>query len=112
MIDAINLLKKTPDCVLIDGNQALDIEITQQTIIKGDSKSAAIAAASILAKVYRDKLMEKLALQYPEYGFDSHMGYASKSHRNTIIEVGPCPIHRKTFLKNVLQKRQQMDLFE
>ena len=96
---AINGLKITPDVVLVDAVK-LDISIKTVPIIKGDLKSYTISSASILAKVYRDELMKKYAELYPDYGFDRNSGYGTKEHINAIKGVGPCPIHRKTFIKN------------
>jgi ribonuclease HII len=112
-IDEINILQATflameramaqldpkPELALIDGNRAKDFGLPVQTIVKGDSLSASIAAASILAKVTRDRYMEELAAQYPQYGFEVHKGYPTKRHYAAIAEFGPCPAHRRTFLK-------------
>jgi len=114
-IDEINILQATflamqravdklgvrPELLLIDGNRARDFGIPAETIVKGDSLSANIAAASILAKVTRDRLMEELALTYPQYGFEIHKGYGTKKHYEALREFGPCPIHRRTFLRNL-----------
>lgn len=97
MARAIEALKVKPDILLIDGNQSLDLALPQRTLVKGDSRSAAIAAASIIAKEYRDELMDRYALEYPQYGFDSNMGYPTRAHRDALAEIGPSPIHRKTF---------------
>lgn len=85
------------DLLIIDGNFLVDFNIVQKSIIKGDSKSASIAAASILAKVYRDEFMENIDTKYPEYGFSKHFGYGTKQHLDMIKKYGPSPIHRKTF---------------
>lgn len=112
-IDEINILQATflamqraleqltikPELALIDGNRQRDFGIPVKTVIKGDSLSANIAAASILAKVTRDDLMVELAQQYPEYQFDIHKGYGTKVHYAALTEYGPSPIHRMTFLK-------------
>lgn len=112
-IDEINILQATflameralaqleirPDFALIDGNRQKDFGLPVKTIVKGDSRSANIAAASVLAKVTRDDLMEKMALEYPEYGFEIHKGYGTKAHYAALTEYGPSPIHRMTFLK-------------
>ena len=79
-----------------------EIAIRQKGIIKGDAKSVSIAAASILAKVTRDRIMEEYDAKYPEYGFGKHKGYGTKQHIDAIRKYGPCPIHRMTFLKNIL----------
>ena len=112
-IDEINILQATflamgraleqlsvrPALALIDGNRETDFGLPVKTVVKGDSLSANIAAASILAKVTRDNLMLELAQQYPEYGFDIHRGYGTKAHYEALRTYGPCPIHRRSFLK-------------
>lgn len=96
---AVEKLSSRPDFVLTDGNMMLDIAIPQQSIVKGDAKVASIGAASILAKVYRDKLMEKYAEAFPYYGFERNAGYGTSAHIEAIREIGICTIHRKTFVK-------------
>ena len=96
---AIDQLSVKPDLALIDGNRAKDFGLPVQTIVKGDSLSSSIAAASILAKVTRDRLMEELDGKYPEYGFAVHKGYGTKRHYEALRQYGPCEIHRRTFLK-------------
>ena len=96
---AVSQLAVKPEILLIDGNRERDFHIPVETIIKGDSRSASIAAASILAKVTRDDYLLEMAQQYPEYGFDIHKGYGTKAHYAAIEKYGPCPIHRMTFLK-------------
>lgn len=86
-----------PDFLLVDGKFEVPLHISQQALIKGESKSASIAAASIVAKVFRDALMEQLHHKYPHYGFHLHKGYATKIHRQAIARYGPCPIHRFSF---------------
>ena len=112
-IDEINILQATflamrralaqlsiqPSIALIDGNRETDFGLPVRTIVKGDSLSANIAAASILAKVTRDDFMLEQAKLYPEYGFDIHKGYGTKAHYEALRKYGPCPIHRRTFLK-------------
>lgn len=112
-IDEINILQATflaveralgalairPGLVLIDGNQEKDFGLPVRTVVKGDSLSANIAAASVLAKVSRDDVMLEFARQYPEYGFDIHKGYGTKAHYAALTQYGPCPIHRRSFLK-------------
>ena len=114
-IDEINILQATflameramaqlappPELALIDGNRSKDFGLPVRTIVKGDSLSASIAAASILAKVTRDRLMEQYDEQYPQYGFAVHKGYGTKRHYEALREYGPCPIHRRTFLKKL-----------
>lgn len=102
MKKAINCLKETPDYLLVDAAHVPDVNIDQKSIIKGDSKSISIAAASILAKVTRDSLMYEYDKMYPEYGFASHKGYGTDQHYKAIREHGITPIHRKSFLKNIL----------
>ena len=115
-IDEINILQATylamkravegleikPDYVLIDGNRMPPIDIPAETIVKGDGKSASIAAASIIAKVSRDRYMLELAKKYPQYEFEKHKGYGTKLHYEKIAEHGISDIHRKSFLKKVL----------
>lgn len=112
-IDEINILQATylameraiaqlsvkPELALIDGNRAKDFGLPVQTVIKGDSLSASIAAASILAKVTRDNLMLDAAAEYPLYSFDVHKGYGTKAHYEALTNYGPSPIHRMSFLK-------------
>lgn len=114
-IDQINILQATflameralaqlpvkPQFALIDGNREKDFGLPVKTVIKGDSLSANIAAASVLAKVTRDDLMEQYALEYPGYGFEVHKGYGTKAHYEAIGRLGPSPIHRMTFLKKL-----------
>lgn len=97
MGEAIDGLSAVPGHVLIDGNMARGIEIPYTCVVKGDSKSISIAAASILAKVTRDRYMIQLAEKYPEYMFEKHKGYATKLHYEKILEYGPSNIHRKSF---------------
>lgn len=102
MRGAVDGLKIRPDYVLIDGNKSPVIEIENEPVIKGDSKSMSIAAASILAKVSRDRYIIKMAEQFPGYGFEKHKGYGTKAHYEAIEKLGICEIHRKTFLKKIL----------
>ncbi len=94
---AISGLNPSADFVLIDGNRAKGIDLPFETVVKGDSKSFSIAAASILAKVARDRYIEEADKLYPEYGFAIHKGYGTKAHLEAIQKYGPCPIHRLTF---------------
>ena len=96
---ALAQLKIRPELALIDGNRQKDFGINVETVVKGDSRSANIAAASVLAKVTRDDYMEAMALEYPGYGFEVHKGYGTKAHYEALRERGPSPIHRMTFLK-------------
>ena len=102
---AIDRLAKRPDFALIDGNRdrgrTAAITVPHRCLVKGDSLSASIAAASILAKVSRDRYMVDMAAKYPEYRFDRHKGYGTKLHYELLAQHGPSPIHRKTFLKRV-----------
>lgn len=112
-IDQINILQATylameqalaqlavkPDIALIDGNRAKDFGLPVKTVVHGDSLSASIAAASVLAKVTRDDLMLQMAEEYPQYGFEIHKGYGTKAHYEALTAHGPSPIHRMTFLK-------------
>ena len=97
MKQAVDKLLINPDILLIDGNQKIESPIEQWTIVKGDAKSLSIAAASILAKVTRDRIMKNYHQQYPQYEFSRHKGYGTQRHRDLIVKHGPCPIHRKTF---------------
>ncbi len=92
-------LGMSADLILIDGNKLPPIEGNVKTVVKGDATSASIAAASILAKVARDRCMDELAKQYPEYGFEKHKGYGTKAHYEAVDKYGLCPIHRPSFFK-------------
>ena len=119
-IDEINILQATfqameqavaglamePDLVLVDGNREPPLSMQTECIVGGDGKSACIAAASILAKVTRDRLMEQLDAEYPQYGFAVHKGYGTKRHYEALRTYGPCPIHRQSFLKKFYEKNQ------
>ena len=105
MNKAVNGLNIRPDYVLIDGNRIKGMEIPHETIVKGDAKSISIAAASILAKVSRDRVMYEMAEQYPLYGFDKHKGYGTKAHCDAILKYGACEIHRRSFLKKILGEK-------
>ena len=96
---AINQLSVKPELALIDGNRAKDFGVPVETVVHGDSLSASIAAASVLAKVTRDDYMLKMAEEYPGYDFEIHKGYGTKAHYAALTQLGPCPIHRMTFLK-------------
>ena len=103
---AIAMLDPAPDIALVDGNTVRDIETPARAIIGGDGKCACIAAASVLAKVTRDRLMLELAREYPQYGFEQHKGYGTKAHYAAIDAYGPCPAHRMSFLKKYYAKRK------
>jgi ribonuclease HII len=123
VIDEINILNATlfamkqavqnltikPNLVLVDGNRKFQSEIPVIPIVKGDAKSFSIAAASILAKVTRDRLMKKLSRQYPVYLWEQNKGYPTRQHREIILMVGPSPLHRKSFLKNILTEQQALE---
>lgn len=96
---AVSRLRIKPDFALVDGNRDPKLGIPTQTLVKGDSRSANIAAASILAKVTRDDRMLEAAKDYPGYGFEIHKGYGTKAHYAALTELGPCAIHRMSFLK-------------
>ena len=98
---AVEKLSVRPDIVLVDGNRAPFMPVPVKTVVKGDSLSASIAAASVLAKVTRDRLMEEQDALYPAYGFAVHKGYGTKRHYEALAEHGPCAIHRMTFLKKL-----------
>jgi ribonuclease HII len=98
---AIGALSVKPELALIDGNREKDFGVPVKTVVHGDSLSASIAAASVLAKVTRDDLMLKMAEEYPQYGFEIHKGYGTKAHYQALADHGPSPIHRMTFLKKL-----------
>ena len=102
---AVEGLSRVPDYVLVDGNRDPSIGLPTATLVGGDGKAACIAAASVLAKVTRDRLMCEYDELYPVYGFAKHKGYGSKAHYRALLEHGPSPIHRMTFLKNLEEKR-------
>ena len=101
---AVEGLDVKADYAMIDGNRLPDLSIDSEFIIKGDAKSMSIACASILAKVSRDRLLYEYAEEYPEYLFDKHKGYGTKAHVEAIRKYGPCPYHRLSFLKKILNK--------
>lgn len=98
---AIKMLNPAADFALIDGNRNQGIELQNEMVVHGDARSASIAAASILAKVSRDRFMVELAEQYPQYAFEKHKGYPTKLHYERLRQYGPSPVHRKTFLKKL-----------
>jgi len=102
MNGAVDSLTEKADYVLIDGNSIKNMKTPHETVVKGDAKSISIAAASILAKVSRDRYITEIAEKYPEYGFEKHKGYGTKAHNEAILKYGPSDIHRKTFLKKLL----------
>ena len=102
---AVEGLSQTADYALIDGNRMPPLAIPGETVIKGDARSASIAAASILAKVSRDRYMLEMAQIYPQYQFEKHKGYGTKLHYEMLDTFGPCPLHRQTFLRTWYDKR-------
>lgn len=115
---AVEQLSIEPDYILVDGrdyplfsNKAQNGSIAGQAVIKGDARSQVIAAASILAKVHRDRLMKHYAEDFPQYGFEKHKGYGTKEHRQKIAELGPCPIHRKKFIRNIVNQIASDQMF-
>lgn len=103
---AIDSLSVKPDLALIDGNQKPHTDIEEVTVVKGDAKSMSIAAASVLAKVSRDRFMLEMAEKYPQYEFARHKGYGTKLHYEKIAQYGVCDIHRRTFLKKILGEQK------
>lgn len=99
---AFDAMQRRCDYVLVDGNRMPLMPVPGETVVKGDAKSPSIAAASILAKVSRDRVMLEYAKQYPEYQFEKHKGYGTKAHVEALRAFGPSPIHRRTFLKKIL----------
>ncbi len=97
MVQAVSALKPPPDYLLVDGNFPLPLSLPQQAVVHGDSRSLSIGAASIVAKVVRDRMMTAYDRQYPEYSFAAHKGYGTKEHLKALELCGPCPLHRLTF---------------
>ncbi len=110
MEQALSMLNHTVDIVLIDGNMEIHTGLPQKTIIDGDKLHLSIAAASVVAKIYRDGIMEIYANQYPEYGFEKHKGYGTKEHMAALEKYGPCPLHRKTFLRKFFNKQSKLPM--
>ena len=108
MREAVRALGVVPDVLLNDAVRIPGLDVPQVPIVKGDAKSVSIAAASILAKVTRDHMMMEYDKIYPEYGFAKHKGYGTKMHNEAILTYGPCPIHRRTFLKKLLGEEAAM----
>jgi ribonuclease HII len=104
MAEAINSMEIAPDYILCDAIDSLDITQEIMGIVKGDSLSYSIGAASIIAKQTRDSMMIDYAEIYPEYGFERHKGYGTAQHRKALVEYGPCAIHRATFIRKILGK--------
>lgn len=110
---AVESLSIKPDYILIDGNRSPYFTVPSEAIVKGDRLSISIAAASIVAKVTRDRMMDELHTSWPDYGFSEHKGYGTAKHLQAIKQLGPCPIHRKTFepIKSSLSQLIRKDLF-
>lgn len=106
---AVSMLDPAPDLVLVDGNVARGFGMATKTVIGGDGISMSIAAASVLAKVSRDRLCAEWDRQYPQYGISKHKGYATKDHVAALLRYGPCPIYRRTFLSKILTGTQYED---
>jgi ribonuclease HII len=107
---SVEKLKLQPQIILVDGNKSFSYEAQVIPIIKGDSKSLSIASASIIAKVVRDKIMLKLAKEYPYYGWETNKGYPTKEHIEAVLKYGACKIHRKTFLTKIYERANQTKL--
>jgi len=109
MLNSVEKLNIKPDLILIDGNKSFNCNIPVRTIVKGDSKSFCIAAASILAKVTRDNIMRRLAVYYPAYRWENNKGYPTPQHINTVKLAGASPLHRKTFLTKILDHQPETE---
>ena len=107
MRQAVEGLTSPADFVYVDGNRSEGLSLPHECVVSGDAKVPSVAAASILAKVTRDRLMRQFAEQYPAYGFEKHKGYGTAAHMEAIRQLGPCPIHRRTFLKNILETGEE-----
>ena len=105
---AVNMMSVKPDLILVDGNKAYCFDSPAISVIKGDAKSQSIAAASVLAKVTRDRLCAKLDSIYPQYGFSKHKGYPTKDHMIAVYKYGPCPEHRVSFLSFLKTKEEML----
>ena len=106
---AIEATGVRPDLLLIDGNQKRGFDIPAETVVKGDGISQSIAAASVLAKVTRDRIMKELDGEYPGYGFARHMGYPTKEHKLAVFTLGPSPVHRRSFLSFLERDREKLE---
>lgn len=100
---AVEGLKNPVDFAIIDGNKKPPLEIDCEAVVKGDANSMSVAAASILAKVSRDRILRQYAVDYPQYGFEKHKGYGTKAHVEALKKYGPCEVHRPSFLKKILK---------
>ena len=105
MNKAVDSLKVKPEYVIVDGDAVTNMSLPHTCVIKGDAKSSCIAAASILAKVSRDRYLQLLDKEYPQYQFAKHKGYGTKLHNEMILKFGPCPVHRRSFLKKLLGEK-------
>jgi len=110
MKEAVEKLSVNPDLILVDGNKGFYSDIPVILVVKGDAKSFSIGAASIIAKVTRDKLMKDYSNYYPEYLLEKNKGYPTLQHRQAVLKFGPCPIHRKTFLKKLYANSEQIEI--
>ncbi len=106
---AVEGLTHTPDLLLVDGNKCRDFPVPAEAVVKGDAKSQSIAAASVLAKVTRDRMCEALDGVYPQYGFAKHKGYPTKDHKLAVYRFGPCPEHRLSFLSFIERDREKLE---
>lgn len=109
---SINRLKVKPDLILVDGNKVFTSSIPALPIVDGDAKSFSIAAASIIAKVTRDRIMKRLSVKFPIYNWESNKGYGTKEHVEAIKDYGPCVLHRKSFLTKILSEQQLLEISE
>ena len=110
MLNAVEKMNVQPDLILVDGNKTFNYGIPVRAVVKGDSKSFAIAAASIIAKVSRDRIMRRLSGYFPAYLWEKNKGYPTKEHISIIKLVGPSPLHRKTFLRKILVNKNESEL--
>ncbi len=111
MLNAVKKMDVQPDLILVDGNKTFNYHIPVKAVVKGDSKSFAVAAASIIAKVTRDRIMKRLSGYYPDYLWEKNKGYPTKQHIEVIKTIGPSPLHRKTFLRKIIDDKTQAELY-
>lgn len=107
MQQAVEGLPRPAEFVYVDGNRSEGLSLPHECVVSGDARIPSVAAASIIAKVTRDRLMRDFAVRYPAYGFEKHKGYGSRAHYAALLEHGPCPIHRMTFLKKFYEKHPE-----
>lgn len=107
MRQAVEGLPHPADFAYIDGNRMEGLDLPYECVVSGDARIPSVAAASIVAKVTRDRLMRDFAVRYPVYGFERHKGYGSRAHHEALLQYGPCPIHRRTFLKKFYEKHPE-----